>query len=135
MTFWDSFEHLENAFEILSKIRPFLKEGGIVYLRVNNNRDIYNWITRFLLILTPELGKRMLKNCFGLPWHRWNFSYTGMRNLLAKNNWGIIHFSPSETPASRFTSNPFIIFLIRCAYLINRLIRGGKIGNYYLKPI
>ncbi len=136
ITFWDSFEHLENAFDILDKVRLYVKDNGVVYLRVNNNRDIYNWITQFILKLSPQMGKKkFLKKCFGLPWHRWNFSYEGMRNLLQKKNWRIIHFSPGETPASRFTSNVFIIVHIKCAYIFNKLIRGGKIGNYYINKL
>jgi len=132
ITFWDSFEHLDNSFELLNNLKPYLKENGIIYLRVNNNRDITNLLTIFVLSLFPLAGKRMLRVCFGFPGHVWNFSQKGMRNLLVKHGWRIIFWKFNETPVSRFTKNPLLTWLIRSGYLINRLIRQGKIAEYYI---
>ena len=48
ITFWDCFEHIPNAFEVLDKLRNHLKSDGLIYLRVNNNKDIYNYLARWL---------------------------------------------------------------------------------------
>jgi 2-polyprenyl-3-methyl-5-hydroxy-6-metoxy-1,4-benzoquinol methylase len=132
VTFWDSFEHLTGGFEILDKLKNCLNKDGIIYLRVNNNYDIANLLTLSMLALFPRLGKKMLKLCFGFPHHAWNFSKNGMNNLLAKKRWQVISCCFNETPASRFTKNIFLRGIIELAYLFNRIIRGGKIGEYYI---
>jgi len=132
VTFWDSFEHLSNGFELLDRVRTYLKNDGIIYLRVNNNHDITNFLTLFMLRLFPKAGKRMLKICFGFPDHVWNFSKIGMQNLLTKKNWKTILSCFSETPPSRFTKNIILAGMIRSAYLLNKIVGGGKIGEYYI---
>lgn len=132
ITFWDSFEHLTDGFELLNRLKGCLKKDGIIYLRVNNNYDIANLLTLFTLRLCPPAGKRMLNLCFGFPRHAWNFSKTGMNNLLTKNGWQITSYRFSDTPASRFTKNEVLRCMIRLAYLFNRMIKGGKIGEYYI---
>ncbi|MBN2452728.1 MAG: methyltransferase domain-containing protein [Candidatus Omnitrophica bacterium] len=134
ITFWDSFEHLADGFKLLNRLRAYLKNDGIIYLRVNNNYDIFNIAAYFITCLFPSMGKRMLKLCFGFPHHAWNFSRTGISNLLDKNGWQVVSYGFSDTPASRFTKNVLLRCLIELAYLFNRMIRGGKIGEYYIVP-
>jgi len=132
ITFWDSFEHIENAFEMLNNLKKYMTEKTIIYIRVNNNHDIYNYLSYALYKLYPTKGSEFFKGCFGFPGHVYNFSVKGMNNLCQKNGWKIIHQNISETPASRLTPNPIFRLLINTAYFINKLIKGGKIGNYYL---
>ncbi|MEK6553420.1 MAG: class I SAM-dependent methyltransferase [Bacteroidota bacterium] len=132
ITFWDSFEHLLDGFEVLDNLRPHLKKGGLIYLRVNNNKDITNLLSLFSIRLFPEFGKKMLKICFGFPDHVWNFSKIGMSNLLNKRHWEIVLCRLSETPAERFAKNIFLVYAIRLGYLCNKIIGGGKIGEYYI---
>lgn len=132
ITFWDSFEHLRSGFKLLEKLRCHLKKGGVIYLRVNNNRDIFNFAALFTLRLFPDIGKKMLRICFGFPHHAWNFSREGMANLLKRNGWKIILFKTGETPPSRLTKNPLLIVMISLGYLCNKAFMGGKIGDYYI---
>ncbi len=134
ITFWDSFEHMEDGFAVLEGLRPRLAPGGAVYVRVNNNRDIFNLLSLLALRLHPALGKAMLKNCFGFPAHLWNFSLAGMRNLASRHGWQVVDHSIGETPASRLAPNLAVQAAIQAGYLVNRLMGGGKIGNYYLRP-
>jgi 2-polyprenyl-3-methyl-5-hydroxy-6-metoxy-1,4-benzoquinol methylase len=136
ITFWDTFEHIEDSFNVLNKIKLFLKPGGLIYIRVNNNHDIFNHLTLSMLKLFPKAGKKLLEKCFGFMEygsnHFWNFSEEAMKNLLKQNGWRIIHSSIGETPTSRLTSNCILKVLISFAYLLNKAIGGGKIGNYYI---
>ncbi len=133
ITFWDSFEHIESSFEILDALRERLTDDGVIYARVNNNRDIYNYLSKFLLNVIPPLGRNIFKKCFGFPYHCWNFSELGMESLLEQHGFKIVKKVVGETPASRLTKNAILVSLIRSAYFANRLIKGGKIGNYYIK--
>ncbi|WP_420264340.1 class I SAM-dependent methyltransferase [Candidatus Magnetominusculus dajiuhuensis] len=136
ITFWDSFEHIPDAFTVLNMLRKNLKQGGFVYIRVNNVRDIYNYVSLSLLRLLPEpYNKWLLKRCFSFPYHVWNFSKDGITGLLAKNNWKIAYHNFTDTPALRLTNNKLIATAINAAYIVNKLIRGGKIGNYYIVPL
>lgn len=132
ITFWDSFEHLEDAFVVLNGLRKYLKEDGFVYLRVNNNRDIFNYLTLLLIRCFPKVGEKMLKGCFNFPSHVWNFSREGMSNLLGQNNWRIVYSNVNDAPAARLTSNNIYIIIIKIAYFFNKVLRCGKIGNYYV---
>lgn len=121
ITFWDSFEHLKNPFEVINN----LKFNDFIFIHTNNNHDIFNIISL--------LNKNLFKICFGFPEHLWNFSKKSMFDLLHKNGWEIIRFKITETPASRFTDNFILKNLIKLGYLFNKLIKGGKIGEYYIK--
>ena len=132
ITFWDSFEHIPDAFELLKDVEPNLSKDGILYLRVNNRWDIYNIVTDILRLVSPKHGYAATRNCFNFPYHAWNFSYPAMRELLIKGNWQIVKFTATDTPVERLTSNYFFGFVIRIAYLVNKIISGGKIGDYYV---
>jgi 2-polyprenyl-3-methyl-5-hydroxy-6-metoxy-1,4-benzoquinol methylase len=134
ITFWDCFEHIPKAFDILEHLRTNLEPHGIIYLRVNNNKDVFNFFAAIMLKIFPAAGKKIFKTCFGFPSHLWNFSREGMANMLKKRKWKIIYSRISDTPASRFTRNLPVVALIQCGYLVNRLIGGGKIGEYYIVP-
>jgi 2-polyprenyl-3-methyl-5-hydroxy-6-metoxy-1,4-benzoquinol methylase len=133
ITFWDSFEHLENSFLILDKMRGFLKPEGCIYLRINNNDDIYNRLALFSLSVFPPAGKRIYKKCFNLPQHTWNFSRSALESMLKRNGWEVMKYTIGETPSDRLTPNPYVRLLIDMAYMINKFIGSGKIGNVYIK--
>lgn len=133
ITFWDSFEHIEQAFELLDRLRALLKPGGLVYIRVNNTWDVFNLMTLAALKLSPALGRRLLRGCFNFPDHCWNFSRPAMRAMLEGRGWRMLKARTGETPAARLTSNPLFRTAIHMAYLMNRLLRGGKIANYYVE--
>lgn len=130
--FWDSFEHFKDPFFLLSQFNENLKSDGVFFIRVNNNFDIYNIFTQILLLLIPELGKKVFYQCFGRPFHYWNFSENGLKRIFKNHGFPIQKYLISETPAFRFTKNHFLIASFRLAYAINRAIGGGKIGNVYL---
>lgn len=132
ITFWDSFEHLACGFELLDKLRARLSNNGIIYLRVNNNKDIFNLLTFAMLRIFPGFGKKMLRVCFGFPDHVWNFSKIGISTLLEKRYWKIISSRLSDTPVMRLTKNPFLICTIQLGYLCNKIIGAGKIREYYM---
>jgi len=134
ITFWDSFEHMEKAFDLLERLKCYLKPGGLVYLRVNNNWDIFNILTLMVLRIAPGIGKRLLKACFNFPDHCWNFSRKAMCDMLEGRGWSTIIVHIGETPASRLSSSLCFRLVIRVAYLVNTMLGGGKIGNYYVKP-
>jgi 2-polyprenyl-3-methyl-5-hydroxy-6-metoxy-1,4-benzoquinol methylase len=135
ITFNDSFEHIDEPYALLEALRPRLAPGGIVFLRVNNVHDVFNYLTRMLLPLSPPVGRRLLKSCFNLPQHAWNFSRAGMVALLARHGWRVVSHRVTETPASRLSDSPPVLLAIRGAYLVNRLISGGKIGEYVITPM
>lgn len=135
VAFWDSFEHIADPFSVIEMIRPKLAENGVIFARVNNTHDIINMLAKIALRLSPSrLGRRLFKTCFNLPQHAWNFSVTGMSALLAHNGWHIESHRATETPSSRLTANPLLRLLIEAAYLVNRIIGGGKIGEYWFVP-
>ena len=134
ITFWDSFEHMEKAFDLLERLKDYLKPGGLVYLRVNNNWDVFNILTLLALRVAPGIGKSLLKACFNFPDHCWNFSRQAMCDMLESRGWCTIIVRIGETPASRLSSNLFFRLVIRVAYLVNAMLGGGKIGNYYVVP-
>jgi 2-polyprenyl-3-methyl-5-hydroxy-6-metoxy-1,4-benzoquinol methylase len=134
ITFWDSFEHIESSFDILTSLKGKLDEKGLVYLRVNNNNDIYNHVSLFFLKLFPALGKKIQKKCFTFPDHCWNFSKESMISMVKQRGWNVVKFEIGETPAKRLTESLFFRALIYLAYGVNTLIGGGKIGNYYIRP-
>ncbi|WP_158699533.1 class I SAM-dependent methyltransferase [Magnetospirillum gryphiswaldense] len=132
IVFWDSFEHIDAPFALLDFVAPRLAAGGLVFARVNNVWDIFNLLTRLTLSLAPStLGPRLLKTCFNLPQHAWNFSRIGMRKMLEQRGWRVVHDRVTETPASRLFTQPIKKAILRLAYLANLLIGGGKIGEYY----
>ncbi|MDL2279354.1 class I SAM-dependent methyltransferase [Desulfovibrio sp. OttesenSCG-928-G11] len=133
ITFWDSFEHLPNAFEILTNLEEHLAVGGMIYIRTNNNKDIYNLVTKILLKIFPALGKYVLKFCFHYPDHVWNFSRKAMKLMLEKRGWTIVSHSFDDTPASRLTANIIFKGMIEAAYIVNKAMHWGKIGNYYIQ--
>jgi len=136
VTFWDCFEHVQDPFRLINRLKRYLRPGGIVYVRVNNRRDIYNFSTDVLLQIWPRVGRKQLRQCFGfnnVPYaHLWNFSYKGMSELLRTNGWKILEHNFSDTPAKRFTANKIFYVVIQIAYLANLLLGGGKCGNYYI---
>jgi 2-polyprenyl-3-methyl-5-hydroxy-6-metoxy-1,4-benzoquinol methylase len=135
ITFWDSFEHFDDPFSLLKHVRPRLAPGGIVFARVNNRHDVFNLITAAALkIAHDRLGRSLLKVCFNLPQHAWNFSGTSMKLLLDRHGWAVLDKRVTETPISRLTVNPLKKAIITAAYLANRTIGGGKIGEYYFVP-
>ena len=134
ITFWDSFEHMIDGFQILEQIKNIISSDGGVFLRVNNNRDVYNLSATVMERIVPVLGRELYRHCFGFPEHVWNFSFLGMENLLKKHGWEIDEFKTTETPSSRLSSNICIKNVIRTTYLINRIFGWGKIGEYYIKP-
>lgn len=134
ITFWDSFEHMEQAFDLLGRLKEHLNPGGLVYLRVNNNWDIFNILTLQALCIAPGIGKRLLKACFNFPDHCWNFSRQAMCDMLECRGWRTLAVRIGETPASRLSSNLFFRLVIRGAYIVNAMLGGGKIGNYYVEP-
>lgn len=134
ITFWDSFEHLERPFATLDALRPRLAPGGLVFLRVNNRHDVFNLATAVALRLAPGLGRRLLRICFNLPQHRWNFSAAAMRTMLARAGWRIVEYRFTDTPVVRLTGNPALRVVFEVAYLVNRAIGGGKIGEYLIAP-
>ena len=136
ITFWDCFEHIQDPFSLINRLKEYLNPEGIVYVRVNNRRDIYNFATDVLLQVWPRMGQTMLRRCFGFnidPYaHLWNFSYKGMYELLKNNGWKIIEHSFSDTPAERLTANSIFSVAFKMAYLVNSCFGGGKIGDYYI---
>lgn len=134
ITFWDSFEHIGDPFALLNSLRSLLNKDGFVFIRTNNNHDIYNLVTKGLLWLFPPVGKAMLHGCFHLPYHHWNFNHASLEAMLHTSSWGIIQSRATETPSRRLTRSPVIRLAIEMAYFVNRLIRGGKIGEYFLRP-
>ena len=134
ITFWDSFEHIADPFKVIDELRPHLSEKGLIFLQVNNNWDIYNIVSKTLINLAPSIGKPVFRSCFGFHAHLWNFSYQGIKNLLEKNGWKIRKYKFLDTPANRLVRNPILVFIFNIAYMVNRLIRGGKLGAYYISP-
>lgn len=135
VTFWDSFEHLPDPMAVLDSLRPHLAPGAVVFLRVNNSHDIFNLITRAALALRLPVGRRLLESCFNLPQHYWNFACRPMTLMLQRGGWRVTAWRPTETPASRLSANPLVRAAIGAAYAVNRLIGGGKIGEYWIVPI
>lgn len=136
ITFWDCFEHLQFPFQILDKIKPGLNTNGTVYLRVNNRWDVYNLATDFLRYVSLKLHKKVLIHCFaseGISPHYWNFSKQAMFTILERKGWIFTRYRFTETPARRLTNNKFLIFIFNCAYAINKMIRGGKSAEYYIR--
>lgn len=131
ITLWDVFHCLEKPFVILDGLRKVLRRDGIVYLRVNNREDVYNFAVDFSLKWFLLLGKRLFVGCFG-EYSYWNFSSMSMTSLLAENGWKILSFQFSDTPASRLTPNPFLAAFFNIAYGFNRMQKWGKVGNYYV---
>lgn len=132
ITFWDSFEHIDDPFTVLKTVSKNLTENGIIFLRVNNRRDIYNFITSLALKIFPSHGQKILQGCFNFPDHVWNFSETPMRRMLEKSGFSVLFFRPDDTPAERLTSNKLLQIIFKTAYIFNKAIGGGKIGEYYL---
>lgn len=132
VTFWDSFEHMPKAFDTLDAVEAHLAPGGIVFLRINNTRDVFNFLTAACLAISPSLGRRMVKICFNLPQHAWNFSSTAAMAMLARRGWRVLSYRFTDTPASRFVTAPAVRLAFEAAYLVNRMIGGGKIGEYWL---
>lgn len=133
VAFWDSFEHMDRPFPLLAHVAPHLAPGGLVFLRVNNTHDIVNHVTSAALALAPGVGRKLLKVCFNLPQHAWNFSRPAMTIMVAREGWRVGHCRITETPAARLTANPVAQLVFEAAYLVNRLIGGGKIGEYWLE--
>lgn len=133
ITFWDSFEHIDDPFSVLKTVSQNLAENGIIFLRVNNRRDIYNFLTGFVLNIFPAYGRKVLQGCFNFPDHVWNFSEVPMRRMLAKAGFSVTFFRPDDTPAERLTRNKLLQIIFKTAYLFNKAIGGGKIGEYYLQ--
>jgi len=133
ITFWDSFEHIDDPFTVLKTVSKNLTENGIIFLRVNNRRDIYNYITSLALKVSPTYGQKILKGCFNFPDHVWNFAETPMRRMLEKAGFSVLFFRPDDTPAERLTRNSLLQWAFKAAYLFNKVIGGGKIGEYYLQ--
>lgn len=133
IAFWDSFEHLRDPFAVLAQLRHCMAPHTVVFIRVNNTHDVFNLTTQLALRLIPVLGRRLLEVCFNLPQHYWNFSIRGMTLLLRQSGWEVVARRVTDTPAGRLTSNPAFRLAITGAYLINRTIRGGKIGEYYVR--
>ncbi len=134
ITFWDSFEHFPKAFTILNQLKNALVQGGVVFIRVNNSHDVFNIITRIFLITIPKLGYPLLRACFNLSQHSWNFSVGSMTKLMNKNNWQVERCRITETPVFRLTTSFIMQIVIKMAYLFNRIIGGGKIGEYWVSP-
>lgn len=134
ITFWDSFEHMEGAFALLERLRPALAPGGVFYLRVNNSREAFNFLSLSMLRLYPPVGRRLLRGCFNLPHHAWNFSEQAMKLLLHRHGFRVLSVSFDETPSSRLTANVALALAIRCVYLLNALLGTGKVGNYFVVP-
>jgi hypothetical protein len=133
ITFWDSFEHIDDPFAIISRLSKNLAPGGVIFMRVNNTRDIYNLMVKTALQLNHRIGQRLLKSCFNFPDHVWNFSFAPMQKMLGDAGFDIIHFRADDTPADRLTGNPLLQSLFKLAYLVNKSIKGGKIGEYYIR--
>lgn len=131
ITFWDSFEHMEGAFDLLDSIEGNLNQNGIVFCRVNNSFDIFNLTAKIATYIAPFLGKRLIKVCFNLPQHVWNFSASSMISMLSRRGWTIVHSRFTDTPASRLFTGVISRSIIGFAYFINRAIGGGKIGEYW----
>jgi len=132
IAFWDSFEHFQLPFAVIESLRKHISMDGVVFMRVNNTRDIFNWVSLALLRFLPSLGRPLFKACYSLPEHFWNFSLGTMSQLCEKSEWRIERFRATETPALRFTNNLAARGAIEAAYMVNRLIGGGKIGEYWL---
>lgn len=132
VTFWDSFEHISDPFAVLESLKPHLAPGAIVFLRVNNRRDVFNLVTDAALALRLPFARRLLETCFNLPQHYWNFAEAPMRVLLARHGWRVDGFRATETPVSRLTASPWVKVAFTAAYAVNRLIGGGKIGEYWI---
>lgn len=132
ITFWDSFEHLPQAFQILDTLAGSLVVNGIIFLRVNNTHDIFNIAAKLFTMLAPSVGYRLVKICFNLPQHAWNFSNVALHAMLARHGWIVRDWRFTETPATRLTNSFFMRVMIETAYLVNRAIGGGKIGEYWI---
>ncbi len=135
ITFWDSFEHMDDPFAIIKKISSNLTSDGMIFLRVNNRHDVYNKLVDFTRKLSSNMGRKLLQGCFNFPDHVWNFGLEPMRTMLAKAGFEIVHFRPDDTPAERLTRNRFVACIFKLAYLVNRSIGGGKAGEYFIRKI
>ena len=133
VTFWDSFEHIPAPFALLNQLRKRLVNGATIFIRVNNSFDIYNLLARGLMWTCPVLGRPVYRSCFGFPQHYWNFNPRGVSCLSERHGWKIVFHRLTETPADRLFAGAFKVFIVNVAYAFNRLIRGGKIGEYFLK--
>lgn len=131
--FWDCFEHIPDGFTLIDKLAGNLKPEGFFYLRVNNRRDIFNFISDVSLKIFPAFGKKLLRKCFNFPAHAWNFSYKSLLLMLHKHQWELLRHKFSDTPSDRLTDNGLVSLAFNIAYLFNRVAGGGKIGNYYIK--
>lgn len=135
VTFWDSFEHMDDPFGVLEALRPVLAPDARIFIRVNNSHDIFNLATRLALAVAPNgLGRTMLQACFNLPDHAWNFSAHPMTVMMERRGWHTVHANVTETPAFRLTANPLLRLTFNLGYWVNRLIGGGKIGQYWVTP-
>lgn len=135
VTFWDSFEHLRFPFQVLDHIKTGLTSDGTVYLRVNNRWDIYNIFTDLLRYISLNWHKKVLVQCFaseGTSPHYWNFSIRGMLTILERKGWVSDYYHLTETPATRLTKRKILIFIMNCAYAVNKIILGGKGCAYYI---
>lgn len=132
LTFVDSFEHFQDPFALLEKLAPVLCPGGLVYIRTNNARDIYNATALFLLRAFPALGRKVVKSCFNFPDHCWNFTREAMANMAGSWGWRVAKAQLDETPAFRLTASAPFRLAINAAYLVNKAMGAGKVCNYYL---
>lgn len=134
ITFWDSFEHMPEPFLLLELLATRLKPDGIIFLRVNDQRDIVNWTAKLVLSLNSRFGKKLFRICFNLPHHYWNFSHRTMEQMLKRIEWHIIFARSTETPANRLFASRILRAFVLLAYAINTLFAGGKIREYFIRP-
>jgi len=134
ITFWDSFEHMPEPFQLLDFLSVRLKPDGMIFLRVNDQRDVVNWTAKFALRLCPPIGKKLFRICFNLPHHYWNFSRRAMEQMLERVGWQIIFARSTETPANRLFASRTMRAVVYVAYAVNTLFAGGKIREYFIRP-
>lgn len=133
ITFWDSFEHMDDPFAIIKKISKNLAKDGLIFMRVNNRHDIYNKLVDLTLRVNTQLGQMLLRGCFNFPDHVWNFGLAPMRSMLNNTGFEIVKFRPDDTPAERLTKNKIVASIFKLAYQVNRAMGGGKAGEYFIR--
>lgn len=133
ITFWDSFEHMDDPFAIIKHISRNLADDGLIFLRVNNRHDIYNKAVDGARFVHKAMGKKLLQGCFNFPDHVWNFGRQPMQTMLEKAGFTIVHFRPDDTPVERLTRNKILAGIFKIAYMVNRFIKGGKAGEYFIR--
>ncbi len=123
VTFWDTLEHMPHPSEVLTKAYSLLKEGGLVVIRVPNER----YLRLKSMLISGILGKDFylkskIFNIVGFyapETHFFNFSEKTIKLILEKSG-----FRPLEIKFGKFTKSAVAIrdILHNCFYFTAKLI-------------